>query len=1372
MTTAFSTTDTAAYSFFDVAGVNAGDTFTVAFYNPSGTLYAGAGGTVYFNPATSAGEWCYAPNSAPLLIAGNPAATMPGTWTVQVFYNSNYTVAFLSGTFTITAPAACTYTLSGSGASSPGVTGGTFNVTAPAGCAWAAVSDSPTWLTTTSSGSGSGTVTYTVTAANTSTSSRVGHITVGGQTFTITQAGSSAGGTSITITNPGFETIPSNPAWIDCSGTGGAGCRATGDGNIPGWTASSTTTIGLFQPGSTYFTVPMPAAEGQTLAYSNGGTISQVLSATLQASTLYTLQVDVGLRLDNHYPSPPPTVQLFAGNTLIASATGAQPPLGGWTTWTGTYQSSASDPLAGQPLKIVLGSTGQQGDFDNVRLTASGAGTSVTITNPGFETIPSNPQWINCAGNGGPGTGGAGCQDTLNGNVPGWTASNTTSIGLFQPGPNLFTVPMPTAEGLTLAQVSSGTLSQVLSATLQTSTLYTLQVDVGRRMDNLYPSPPPTVLLFAGNTQIASATGAQPPLGGWTTWTGTYQSSASDPLAGQALKIVLGATAVQGDFDNVRLTASGAGGGTGSCGYSLSASSASPAAAQSTGSVTVTVTSGSGCSWTVANNLSWITITSANSFTGNGTVTYSVAANTGAARSGSFTIAGQPYTVNQAASGGTSSCNPYVSPQSQSQPATGSGGGNITGQITVTTSANCTWTAVSNSSWITIVAGATGSGNGAVSYRVDPNTATTSRQGTMTIAGQTVTVTQAAGVACSYSINPTNDAVQALGGSSSITVTVTAGTSCSWTASVSSSASSWLHLGSTTSGTGNGTVSYSADANTSAASRTGTITVAGLTFTLTQPGGASATGPNIGGIVDAVNYRAAIAQGSFFAIFGTKLGPTPPQPNEVFPIPDNLGGVTVTVTQGSITKKAYLVYVSDSQINAIMPSDAPLGNVQVTVNYNGTASGTATVVNISFAINSTAGGNGPGIINNYNSPTDQPLNTASNPAKPGQVEIMVGTGLGPITAPDNQSPPVGVPTTPVQVLVGDQQASVSYSGRAPLNAGQDQINFTVPANAPLGCSIPVQVSAGGTWSNTVRMAISADGSHCQDTFNPLAGLSATGGNSGTLGLIRMNFNGQLSAGAAPTNASLDLGFGAFTKTNPGGDLAYSPLSNLPPPGTCASTNKGNFDVGTLMGGGLSGLDPTVAATLDAGPQLTVTGGAGGATGTLTQTSPNPYMGLLGGVLNISGATVPPPFLDGGPFTISGPGGKDVGPFKTTVPLSPAITWTNPPSTINRASPLTLNWTGGDSTETVVILGVSTDSTSKAMGQFLCVAPAGVHSFTVPVNSLADLISTTPTSSSSSPIGFLGLMPMHFGSSQTFTATGLNVGVVFDTTMSLQTVQVQ
>ena len=90
--------------------------------------------------------------------------------------------------------------------------------------------------------------------------------------------------------------------------------------------------------------------------------------------------------------------------------------------------------------------------------------------------------------------------------------------------------------------------------------------------------------------------------------------------------------------------------GGSSCTYSISPSTASPAAGATTG--TVAVTSGTGCAWTAASNAAWLTITSGASGSGNGTVGYSVAANTGASRTGTMTIAGQTFTVNQA---GTSS---------------------------------------------------------------------------------------------------------------------------------------------------------------------------------------------------------------------------------------------------------------------------------------------------------------------------------------------------------------------------------------------------------------------------------------------------------------------------------------------------------------------------------------------------------------------------------------------------------------------------------------------------------------------------------------------------------------------------------------------
>ena len=66
----------------------------------------------------------------------------------------------------------------------------------------------------------------------------------------------------------------------------------------------------------------------------------------------------------------------------------------------------------------------------------------------------------------------------------------------------------------------------------------------------------------------------------------------------------------------------------------------------------------------------------------------------------------------------------------------GAGGG--TSSVGVTAASGCTWTAVSNASWITVTSGGNGNGSGTVGYSVAANTSTSSRTGTITIAGQSV----------------------------------------------------------------------------------------------------------------------------------------------------------------------------------------------------------------------------------------------------------------------------------------------------------------------------------------------------------------------------------------------------------------------------------------------------------------------------------------------------------------------------------------------------------------------------------------------------------------------------------------------------------
>jgi hypothetical protein len=255
------------------------------------------------------------------------------------------------------------------------------------------------------------------------------------------------------------------------------------------------------------------------------------------------------------------------------------------------------------------------------------------------------------------------------------------------------------------------------------------------------------------------------------------------------------------------------------CTYTIAPLSQNAPASASTG--TVAVTSGAGCAWTATSNAAWITITSGAAGTGNGSVGYSVAANTGAARTGTVSIAGQSFSITQAAA--AVPCTYTIAPTSQNVPA-----GASTGTVGVTSGATCAWTATSNASWLTVTSGAAGTGNGSVGYSVAANTGA-ARSGSLTIGGQTFTVTQAAGATpCSYSIAPTGQNVPDTASSGSVAVTTTAG--CAWTAS---SNASWLSITSGASGTGNGSVGFSVAANTGAA-RSGTLTVAGQTFTVNQ----------------------------------------------------------------------------------------------------------------------------------------------------------------------------------------------------------------------------------------------------------------------------------------------------------------------------------------------------------------------------------------------------------------------------------------------------------------------------------------------------------------------------------------------------------
>jgi hypothetical protein len=263
-----------------------------------------------------------------------------------------------------------------------------------------------------------------------------------------------------------------------------------------------------------------------------------------------------------------------------------------------------------------------------------------------------------------------------------------------------------------------------------------------------------------------------------------------------------------------------------SCTYTLSSSSGSSVPSGSSGNVNVTT--GSGCGWTATSNAtSWLTITSGSSGSGNGTVNWQAGQNTGAARSGTLTIAGKTYTVNQSSCGNT----PSLNPTSSSVPSTAGGG-----SFNVTWASGCgfmPWTASSNATgWLTT--SSSGTGNGTVNYNYTANSGTSSRNGNITVGGSVHGVTQAS--SCTYTLSSSSGSSVPSGSSGNVNVTTVSG--CGWTAT--SNATSWLTITSGSSGSGSGTVNWQAGQNTGAA-RSGTLTIAGKTYTVNQSSCGNAT---------------------------------------------------------------------------------------------------------------------------------------------------------------------------------------------------------------------------------------------------------------------------------------------------------------------------------------------------------------------------------------------------------------------------------------------------------------------------------------------------------------------------------------------------
>jgi hypothetical protein len=190
---------------------------------------------------------------------------------------------------------------------------------------------------------------------------------------------------SIAVQNPSFETA----TLAQQSGNGAfsnliAGSTFTASpagGTLANWTAASTTlnaAAGAFAPtpGGNNWTTPWWT--GNNIAYLQIGaagtvSLSQTLPTLLQNNTTYSLTALVGRRAFT--PAFNFSFQLWAGSTELGSSS-LNLPSNSWANALVTYDTGTNNPLAGQPLMIVLSATGTDGTvteafFDNIAMTAA-----------------------------------------------------------------------------------------------------------------------------------------------------------------------------------------------------------------------------------------------------------------------------------------------------------------------------------------------------------------------------------------------------------------------------------------------------------------------------------------------------------------------------------------------------------------------------------------------------------------------------------------------------------------------------------------------------------------------------------------------------------------------------------------------------------------------------------------------------------------------------------------------------------------------------------------------------------------------------------------------------------------------------------------
>jgi uncharacterized protein (TIGR03437 family) len=448
------------------------------------------------------------------------------------------------------------------------------------------------------------------------------------------------------------------------------------------------------------------------------------------------------------------------------------------------------------------------------------------------------------------------------------------------------------------------------------------------------------------------------------------------------------------------------------------------------------------------------------------------------------------------------------------------------GSVNVTTTAGCSWSAVSNaSSFITITGGASGAGNGAVTYTVAANSGA-ARSGTLTIAGLTYTVTQSSGTPGGLTITtPPTLPVATVGSNYAVTLSASGG-QAPYTWSALGALPSGLTLVPSTgviSGTpvSSGTFPFSINVSDSLGAQQN------QSFSLTvNPTGSSSF------VITNVTFPNGVAgqtyQSTLLTTSGGCVTPFSPSPNFTVSAGALPKGLSIQINSDGSRSIAGTPTTTGSFNFSLTAADA-CGKSTAPASFTITVTGTAAtpqmlVSNSSLGFVVQAG--------SVTSPADQTINITSTSSVLNYTAVLATQSGGSWLVARNST----TGNTPSMLTVG----AVNFSNLA---AGVYNGTVTITSQAS---NSPVVIQVTLTVSGTATLSVSPT----SFTVNQIASVNSTP--------LRLN--------VAVGSSGASLHYSAIATTPNGlGWLSVSPSSGDTPSVVTATVNASGLTIGTYTG---------------------------------------------------------------------------------------------------------------------------------------------------------------------------------------------------------------